>query len=139
MKRLRKANRVTRYISYWSYFLTSIGVPIILIGSQFDLIKKPSVSVYGIIAILMFTFFMRKEIKKSLADMEQSKLKTIFENIMRLFPLILMWVVLRFMETHIIKVRFILFWSTISLGVSVLFDVWHTSTLIKIKQERDNK
>ena len=134
-----KRDKFLRYFSYWLYVVLSIGIPIALLTWQFDLFKKPGVlqiTGYGIIAIIIVLFICKGHLKRAVDDMEKGIIRTTIQNIMRIFPLLIFWFVLTFLDDQIVKVRFILFWSTIGYFAAMFVDIWHTSLVKKCQKEK---
>lgn len=128
-----------RYFSYWLYVLVSIAVPVGLIAWQFDLFKKPGplqITGYGIIAIIIVVFVFKGMLKRAVADMEKTWVRTVIQNILRLFPIVAFWLVLMFLESYIAKIRFILFFVIIGYVAAAFIDVWHTNLVNKCKTEK---
>lgn len=133
-----KKTRLLRYLSYWLYVIATIGIPIIFIAWQFDLFKKPGIlqiTGYGIIAIIIVAFICKGHVVRAIADMNKGIARTILQNIMRLVPYLIFWIVLTFLETYIVKVRFILFWSVIGNIGATFLDIWHSYLVKKCEEE----
>jgi hypothetical protein len=50
---------ILRYLSYWLYVISTIGIPIILVSWQFEIFKKPGglqITAYGIILVIIVLF-----------------------------------------------------------------------------------
>lgn len=127
-----------RYLTYWLYVIITLCVPIGLLAWQFNLFKKPGVlqlTGYGIIALIIAVFILKGHIKRAIEDMDKCILRTVLQNILRIAPYIFFWFVLTFLEDHIIKVRFIIFWSIVSNTVATFFDIWHTTLVEKCQKE----
>ena len=132
-----KKLKICRYLSYWLYVIFTIGIPIALVAWQFDIFKKPGpvqITGYGIIAIIIAFFIFWKHIKRAISEMEQGLAKTILHNLLMVVPFLLVWIAMTFMEDHIVRIRFIIFWTMIGLFVSAFFDLWHTLIIQELKK-----
>jgi hypothetical protein len=72
--------------------------------------------------------------KRAIAEMETSITKTIIQNVFRLIPWLAFWIILTFLEDHVIRIRFILFWSIIGNIAAGILDLWHTGLLKECKE-----
>ena len=131
-----------RYLSYWSYVFSTIGIPIALIVFQYDIFKKPSgvqMTAWGIIAVIITLFVCRGHLSKAIEEMETSVLKTILTNTRKLFPWMVCWFLLTFLKTFASEVQFILFWSIVGNFLAMFLDIWHTNILIEYNRRKGNR
>lgn len=129
---------ILRYVTYWLYVLLCLGVPIGLLAWQFDLFKTPGVmqlTAYGIITVIVAVFILRGQLRKLVDDMEKGVPRTIVQNLLKLAPFIIFWLILLFLEDHIMKVRTILFWSLIGYLAAAFVDVWHTKIVMDMQSK----
>ena len=134
-----KKLQVFRYLSYWSYVICTIGIPLALIAWQFDIFRKPGpvqLTGWGCIAVIIVAFICGKHILATLRDMEKGLARTILQNAVMLVPFLAVWIMLTFMEQYIIRIRFILLWTIIGLSAASLLDLWHTLILQEINQRK---
>ena len=122
-----------RYLSYWLYLFLTIGIPVGLISWQYKLFVAPpkalQLTAWGAISVIIILFTLKGHLKRAVMEMETSLMKTVILNVFRLLPWVAFWVILTFLESHVVKVRFILLWSIIgNIGASFI-DLWHTSLL----------
>src|SRR5690625_2564712 len=120
-----------RYLYFWLYALFCIGVPIILIAEEYELISKAkektfNISIWGMISFLLIIFFLRKQVKIMIGKLEPSKLRTFLENIGGVIPIILIYLILHVMKPHIHRLEVIAFVSIFSYVISVFFLTKHT-------------
>lgn len=127
-----------RYLSYWLYVILTIGIPVGLISWQYKLFAAPpkalQLTAMGGITVMLILFILRGHLKRAIAEMETSLIKTAIQNLFRLLPWIAFWVILTFLESHLIRIRFILLWSILGNIVASFIDLWHTSLLKECKE-----
>ena len=127
-----------RYLSYWLYVILTIGIPVGLIAWQYQLFThKPGglqLTAWGIITVIVLFFICQGHMKRAIAEMETSITKTIIQNVFRLIPWLAFWIILTFLEDHVIRIRFILFWSIIGNIAAGILDLWHTGLLKECKE-----
>lgn len=136
---IKKYQRL-RFLFYWVYVFFAIGIPIILIAQKYDVFKSvsnapTSVKLAGggmMIAISIF-FFFNGQIKEMIANMEESPIKTTVIQIKRVFPILLIYLVLRVAEVHMGNLKFIALWSFISNLVGSIFNVYHMKFKVMVK------
>lgn len=132
-----KKLHILRYLSYWFYVFLTIGIPVGLIAWQCGLFTHRTgglqLTAWGIVAVIIVFFTCQGHMKRAIAEMEIGFIKTILQNIFRIAPWILFWVILTFLDEHIIRVRFILFWSIMGNVFAGFVDLWHTSLLKECK------
>lgn len=131
-----------RYLSYWLYVFCTIGIPIILIGWQYDIFKKPpaiQLTLTGVILAIIVIFILRGHIKQVIADMEISITKTIIVNLGKMLPWIACWFIMAFLSSSAEKVQFILFWFIVGNIIALFIDVWHTALYKECKNRERGK
>lgn len=141
MQEPSKKIKFLRYFTYWLYVLLYIGIPITLIAWQFKLFDKPGkiqITGYGIIAIIVVIFLTKGLITKAISELNNGILRTFLQNIMHIIPLIAFWLALVFLETLLVKVKFILFWSMLGCIAAFGIDIWHTILVKKCNEEKEN-
>lgn len=138
LKQIAKSKNFLRFASYWLYVFFAIGIPIIIIAEQYELIEKAkstTLTGWGIIVAIIAVFFARKQIIRAIADMPKGITRGALQGLVSLIPLVLLNFVLLVAKKQLGTIQFIVLCSTISNLIACVFNAVHDKLLADIGVE----
>lgn len=122
--------RLLQYLYFWLYTTFALFIPIYLIIERYGFLDTQTPSGYKwasglIIGVILSIFYFRKHLGQAIDNLPNCTMKYVLVGVKELSPLIAVYIAFLAINLQMDNITFIMKWSCISNGVSLLFRTLH--------------